>query len=157
MALKSLNDNLALAATYFLSGVNFRASAEHFSRNLELDRDGRPTHLAAITFYFLAAHAAELFLKAALLKRGVDDSQLKQFPCGHHLATLLRDLNHHGVMVTNDTTAIVNGLSNQHQMPAASYIDFIDNGLPTFWPSVAMVFSALDELQLATRVSSHDG
>ena len=80
VALRSLNDNLTLAATYFLSGANFRASAGHLSRNLELDRDGRPTHLAAITFYFLAAQAVELFLKTALLKRGIDDSQLTQFP-----------------------------------------------------------------------------
>lgn len=65
-----MNDNIPLAVAYYINGSNFRVSAERLMEGLDLDSSGRPTKLTAVPLYFLASHAAELFLKAALLKRG---------------------------------------------------------------------------------------
>ena len=64
-----MQDATPLAVAYYMNGINFRMSAENLRSELQLDKDGRPTKLTAVPLYFLASHAAELFLKAALLKR----------------------------------------------------------------------------------------
>jgi len=73
-----MNDDIPLAAAYYINGSNFRLSAEKLMEGLELDASGRPTKLTAVPLYFLASHAAELFLKAALLKRGFAEAKLKK-------------------------------------------------------------------------------
>jgi hypothetical protein len=99
-----MNDNIPLAAAYYINGSNFRASAERLVQGIELDGSGRPTKLTAVPLYFLASHAAELFLKAALLKRGFSEADLKKkHDYRHNLAALLREIEGKGVPVSNDT------------------------------------------------------
>lgn len=149
-----MSDNITLAVAYYMNGVNFRASAEKLMNGLELDDQGRPTRLAAIPLFFLATHAAELFLKAALLKHGVSDSELKKFDYRHNLSALLQLLQHKSVSVSSETTELVNGLSEQHAEHSLRYTVLFDNGKKTYWPPLALVFAALDELLLLTRVGS---
>ncbi len=149
-----MKDNVPLAVAYYLNGADFRASAEQLRSHVELDSDGRPTKLTAIPLYFLASHAAELFLKAALLKRGFPEVQLRKFDYRHNLLALLIELKNKGVSVTDDTTAVVDGLSDQHKKHALKYTVLVDDGEKTFWPPLSLVFLALDELILTTRLST---
>ena len=149
----TMSDNIPVAVAYRLNGANFRASAEVLASALELDRDGRPTKLTAIPLYFLASYAAELYLKAALLKRGFDEPTLrKRF--GHDLDSLLAALQQAGVSVTDETVATVKGLSDQHSKHALRYTVLVDDGKKTYWPPLSLVFSMLDELLLLTRIST---
>ena len=148
-----MNDNVPLVSAYRLNGVNFRASAEVLANTLDLDQDGRPTRLTAIPLYFLASYAAELYIKAALLKRGYDEPTLrKRF--GHDLVSLLSALQQKGVSVTNETVATIEGMCDQHKNHALRYTVLVDNGQKTYWPPLPLVFSMLDELLLLTRVST---
>ena len=122
---------------------------------LELDIDGRPIRLTAMPLYFLASHAAELFLKAALLKRGFEESNLKKFDYRHNLAALLKEIEGKGVPVTATTTTVIRGLSAQHQAHQLRYTVLVDDGKSTYWPPLHLVFSALDELLLLNRISTH--
>src|SRR5438309_1885658 len=150
-----MQNNTPLAVAYYMNGVNFRMSAEQLKATLELDSDGRPAKLTAIPLYFLAFHAAELFLKAALLKRGLDESYLKKYDYRHNLAALLVELQKKGVPVANETVIVINGLSDQHKNHALRYTVLVDDGQKTYWPPLSLVFSMLDELLLLTRVSTH--
>lgn len=155
MHLSRMNDNLQLAVVYYTNGTIFRTSAEKLVEGLDLDTAGRPTTLMAIPLYLLASHAAELFLKAALLKRGFDEATLKTFGIRHNLATLLQELQGKGVPVTEQTVGVVQGLSEQHESHQLRYTVLVDDGSKTYWPPLPLVFIALDELLLLTRISTH--
>ena len=86
---KNMGDSLYLASAYRMTGVNFRPAAETLAVAMETKDDGTPANLTAIPFYFVASHAAELFLKSALLKRGFTESDLKQYDYRHSLNALL--------------------------------------------------------------------
>jgi hypothetical protein len=116
-----MNENIPLAAAYYTNGSIFRVSAEKLMKGLELDGSGRPTKLTAVPLYFLASHAAELFLKAALLKRGFAEASLKKHDYRHNLAALLQEIQNKGVPVTSDTVAVIQGLSGQHQTHQLRY------------------------------------
>lgn len=151
-----MTDNIPLAVAYRLNGVNFRASAEMLGEALELDGSGRPTSLTAIPVYFLASQAAELFMKAALLKRGFSESDLKKkHELRHNLEALLQEIQSKGVPVSAETAAIVAGLSEQHRTHQLRYTVLVDDGTKTYWPPLSIVFAALDELLLLTRISTH--
>lgn len=150
-----MNDNTPLAVAYYMNGANFRMSAEKLAQNLELDTDGRPMKLTAVPMYFLASHAAELFLKAALLKRGTSESDLKKYDYRHNLTALLQELQNKGIPVTKNTVAVIQGLSEQHQTHQLRYTVLADDGKTTYWPPLSLVFTALDELLLLTRISTH--
>jgi hypothetical protein len=150
-----MTDNISLAFAYYTNGTNFRMSAERLAEGLELDAAGRPTKLTAVPLYFLASHAAELFLKAALLKRGLAAPDLKKYDHRHNLAKLLTEVERRGVPVTADTVALIQGLSEQHQTHQLRYTVLLDDGAKTYWPPLRLVFSALDELLLLTRISTH--
>jgi len=110
--------------------------------------------LTAIPLYFLASHAAELFLKAALLKRGFDELDLKKYDYRHNLNSLLSELQKKEVSVTDRCVATIDGLSGQHEKHALRYTVLVDDGNKTYWPPLSSVFSMLDELLLLTRVST---
>lgn len=149
-----MSDNTALALAYRLNGVNFRMSAEKLTEGLDTDDSGRPTKLAAVPLYYLASHAAELLLKAALLKRGFDEPTLRK-NYGHNLTALLNELEKKNVPVTTDTVAVVHGLSEQHREHQLRYTVLVDDGKKTYWPPFALVFAALDELLGLTRILTH--
>jgi hypothetical protein len=150
-----MNDNIPLAVAYYTNGSIFRMSAEKLMEGLELDAAGRPTTLTAVPLYLLASHAAELFLKAGLLKRGFPEASLKQYGYRHNLAALLQEIQNKGVPVTSSTVAVVQGLSEQHESHQLRYTVLLDDGNKTYWPPLPLVFTALDELLMLTRISTH--
>jgi hypothetical protein len=149
------SDPTSLAVAYYLNGASFRACAETIAAGLDLDATGCPTALTAVPLYFLASHAAELFLKAALLKRGFDAAKLMKHDHRHNLAALLEEIQKMSVPVSGETMAVVGGLSEQHRTHQLRYTILVDDGRATYWPPVAAVFAALDEMLLMTRISTH--
>jgi hypothetical protein len=149
-----MTDPIALASAYRLTGVNFRLAAETLAATMELRSDGRPAKLTAIPFCFLVSHAAELFLKSALLKRGFVEGDLKKFDYRHNLNPLLQAVQNKGVTVTPETVALVDGLHQQHQAHALRYTALLDDGPPTYMPPPSLVFGMLDELLMLTRIAT---
>jgi hypothetical protein len=149
-----MTDSMYLASVYRLTGVIFRSAAETLAATLEIKEDGTPAKLTAIPFYFIASHAAELFLKTALLKRGFTESDLKEYDYRHNLNALLAALHGKGVSITQDTVNLINGLHYQHQTHALRYTALVDDGQPTYMPPPSPVFEMLDELLLLTRFST---
>lgn len=149
-----MDDSIPLAVAYRLNGVNFRLSAERLKEGLELDGGGRPTNLTAVPLYYLASHAAELLLKAALLKRGFEEPKLRKPELRHNLAALLDEIRKRGVVISGETTAVIDGLSTQHLEHALRYSVLINDGKVTYWPPLSLVFLALDELLMLTRIST---
>lgn len=150
-----MQEFVPLAVAYYLNGVNFKISARTLADDIEVRDDGRPSKITAIPLYFLASHAAELFLKAALLKRGFPEATLKKFDYRHNLSGLLAEIQEKGLPVTDDTADVVQGLSKAHEKHQLRYTVLVDDGSKTYWPPLAMVFSALDELLLLCRISTH--
>jgi len=146
-----MSDEIYLASIYRLHAVNFRLSAQTLSATMELKSNGTPSKLTAIPFYFLISHATELFLKAALLKRGFTDQDLKKHELRHNLSGLLAALQGKGIPVTLETTSLINGLTPQHLDHSLRYTVLVDNGKKTFWPPPVMLFAMLDELLMLTR------
>lgn len=143
-----------LAIAYYTLGAGFQESARILSGNLKLDADERPASLDGIPFYFLASHAAELYLKAALLKRGIESSEIKQFDYRHNLAALLQKLRDIGVPVSSETCNLLQALSEQHRSHLLRY-DVLHGMHKVSWPPVARVFSTLEELLLCCSLSTH--
>lgn len=150
-----MQDFVPLAVAYYMNGVNFKMSARKLADDIELGKDGRPAKLTAIPLYFLASHAVELFLKAALLKRGFDEAKLKKFDYRHNLSGLLAEIQAKNLPVTDDTVGVVQGLSKQHANHQLRYTVLVDDGTKTYWPPLPIVFDALDELLLLCRISTH--
>ena len=94
-------------------------------------------------------------MKAALLKRGFDASALKNFDYRHNLTALLEEIQGMKVPVTTATRALVHGLSEQHETHQLRYTVFVDDGNRTYCPPLPLVFAALDELLMLTRISTH--
>ncbi len=147
-------DNTVLAVSYYTNGVNFQISAERLRATIELDADRRPQKLTAIPLYFLASHAAELFLKAALLKRGFPECDTRKFEYRHNLEALLHELQQKTVPVSENTKAVIAGLSDQHKHHVLRY-SVLHGEDKTYWPPLDLVFEALDELLMLTRLSTH--
>lgn len=149
-------EGVPLAVTFYMNGVNFRASAERLSQSIDLDEDGRPKQtLASIPMYLLASYAAELFLKASLLKRGLNEKDLKNFNLRHNLSNLMIKLIELGVPVSEPTQNIVKGLSSQHESHDLRYTVLQHLGHNSYFPPIAALFVALEELFSLTRISKH--
>ena len=148
------DDSLYLASIYRIHAAIFVESAKLLAERLEVDPVGTPTTLAAIPVYLLSSHAAELFLKAALLKRGFGDRDLREFNYRHNLGALLDAVQQAGVCVTAETEEMVRGFSTQHEDHSLRYTALVDDRRPTYMPPVVMVFAMLEELLLLTRIST---
>ena len=149
-----MSENTPLAIAYYLNGLNFQSSAELLAKDLELDDRGTPKKVTAVPFFFLMSHAIELYLKAALLKRGFQEAQLKKFDYRHNLGELLSQLKDKGVVVTPETSSVIGGLHEQHKSHALRYTVLSDNGNKTYWPPIHLVIEAAKELFLLTRIST---
>lgn len=148
-----MTDNIALASVYRLTAVNFWESAKKLDTTLEKRDDGSPAKLWAIPFYFLISHAAELFLKSALLKRGFTESDLKKYDYRHNLNSLLEALQNEGVMVSPRTVQIINGLDALHKNHALRYDVLLIDG-KKYWPPTSLMHPILEELLSLTRIST---
>ena len=148
-------DPIMLAVAYRLNGCNFQMSAKKLKRGLKLKEDGSPAKCTAIPLYYLASQAAELYLKAALLKRGMNEELLKKFDYRHNLDKLLHVLQKKGITVTSQTANVVIGLSKQHKNHTLRYNSIVGLEEKLYWPPLDLVFEALDELLLLTKISTH--
>lgn len=149
-----MTDSIYIASIYRMTGVNFWESAKKLDLTMEKQDDGSPAKITASPFYFLVSHAAELFLKSALLKRGWDEQRLKKYDYRHNLDLLLSEVQKIGVSVTPETANLINGLSAQHADHSLRYTALTDNGQKTYLPPPALIHSALEELLLLTRIST---
>ena len=149
-----MTDDIYLASIYRLTGVGFWESAKTIDTTIEKREDGSPKKVTAIPFYFLTSHAAELFLKSALLKRGWDEQRLKKYEYRHNLDSLLSEVQKIGISVTPETVNLITGLSSQHADHSLRYTALVDNGKKTYWPPLDLVHLALEELLSLTRIST---
>ncbi len=147
-------DNNALASCYRLMGVAFWESAKKLEATLEKRDDGSPAKLTAIPFYFLVSHAAELFLKSALLKRGFTENDLKKYDYRHDLNTLLEALQKKGVTITLTTINVINGLHARHKDHSLRYAGSLYDGQKTYWAPASLMHPMLEELLLLTKLST---
>jgi hypothetical protein len=146
-------DPTSLIVAYRLNGANFRASAKNLSNDVEVDGLGCPKKLTAIPVFYLASHAAELYLKAALLKRNIPERDLRKNGVRHNLSALIDLLLCKNAQISSQTLEVIRGLSMQHDKHALRYTVLVDDGMKTYWPPFSIVFSALDELLLLTRTT----
>jgi hypothetical protein len=119
-------DNIPLAFSYRMLGTSFQLSAKTLLPTLETRADGTPVKYTAVPFLYLVSHAAELYLKAALLKRGYGESDLRKFDLRHDLSRLLRALQATGVSVSPETARLIEGLSSQHSAHTLRYTIFLE-------------------------------
>ena len=146
-------DSVYVASIYRITASNFRISAEILAQNIEFDKNGKPKKITAIPLYFLVSHAAELFLKSALLKRGVSEQELKKFDYRHNLKKLLDLVLSKQVPVTDKTIYLLEYLDDQHKRHALRYTALMDDGKKTYLPPIDKLFEMLDELLLLTKLS----
>ncbi len=149
-----MGENVPLASAYRLLGVDFQHSAETLVKTMAIGKTGLPERLTAIPFYFLVSHAAELFLKSALLKRGFREGDLKKYDYRHNLKSLLAALQEKGVAVTPETISLLDGLHEQHRSHALRYSVFVADGKKTYLPPPQALLVMLDELMMLTRIST---
>ena len=147
-----MTDNIVMASKFRLIAVNFWESAKKLDTLLEKRDDGSPAKLTAIPFYFLVSHAAELFLKSALLKRGYTEKELKDH-YGHNLNSLLKALEAKGVTVTPATVEVIDGLQELNENHVLRY-DLRIVPSKKYWTSTNKIHSVLEELLLLTKISS---
>ncbi len=145
------NDYLAI--TYRMTGDIFTDSARTLDKTIEKDANGLPTRLTCIPFYFLVSHATELYLKSALLKRGLKEGDLKKYDYRHNLDALLKEVQSIGLEVSSTTVDLINGLSPQHKNHTLRYTVLVE-GTKTFAPPPSILFPMLEELLLLTRIST---
>lgn len=147
-------DSIALASIYRLTAVNFWESAKKLDESMEKRNDGTPAKLTAIPFYFLISHAAELFLKSALLKRGFAEDELKKYDYRHNLDSLLDALQKKHIVITPETTNLIKNLSLQHKNHSLRYNALIIQNQTTYLPPPKLIHSMLKELLSLTAIST---
>jgi len=147
-----MNDYVVEASTYRNLAVVFWENAKFLEKAFAEKGQTVPRNYLSIPFYFIVSHSIELLLKSALLKRGVSPSELKRLDHRHNLATLLQKVEDNDVPISKLTKRIVNALSDQHKSHALRYMVFLDDGVPTFTPEPDDIYTALDELLMATAL-----
>ena len=146
-------DPIYMASIYRLTAVNFQASAETLSEQFETGANAH-NKITCIPFYFLISHAAELFLKSALLKRGFTEQDLKKHKYRHNLKSLLEELQNKGVKISIESIKLLYALHKQHNEHALRYTALVDDGKASYLPPPKLVFRMLDELLMLTRIST---
>lgn len=149
-----MDDPVVLKSIYRMTAVNFRLSAEVLFKNMELKIDGTPAKYTAIPFYFLTSHSVELFLKAALLKEGVSEKELRNYSYRHNLLALLGRIQSFGLLITPETVSLIEVLSEQHKTHALRYTALLNDGESFYMPRPSLIFKMLDELLLLTHSSA---
>jgi len=146
-------DNVTLAVSYYTYGRFVYNSAKDLCQHLDFEQRSYADLFSLMPFYYLASHAAELFLKAALLKRGFSERDLRKPRLRHDLNALLGELVSKGVPVTDSTRKMIEGLGAQHKTHELRFPDLV-RGISVFLPPPSSVFEMLDELFLLTRTST---
>ena len=149
-----MRDNISAAVACYSNGVVFRKSADILARETETDESGKPkAPLLSIPYYVLVSHAAELFLKAALLKRGFEEEELRKYGYGHDLLALLRKVQEKGIVLSDRTIGTLSGLHQQHKDHTLRYAKFMGDMKLVYFPPFPDISSMLDELFIYTRLN----
>lgn len=150
-----MRDNISAAVACYSNGLVFRKSADILARETETDESGKPkSPLLSIPYYVLVSHAAELFLKAALLKRGFEEAELSKFAYGHDLLALLKEVEGKGIVLSDKTIGTLTGLHHQHKEHTLRYMKFMGDTKLVYFPPFADVSGMLDELFIYTRLNN---
>ena len=131
----------------------FWESVKKLDETLEKRDDGSPAKLSAIPFYYLIAHAVELFLKSALLKRGFEEKKLRHKDYRHNLNVLLKALQEKEITISPQTVELVNSLNLRYSNHTFRY-DLIIGGGKKYWPPTSLMHPMLEELLLLTKIST---
>lgn len=148
------DDGVELASIYRLTAVAFRHNAEIIEKDFSRNNVRIQSSVFSIPYYYLISHACELFLKSALLKRGIDQERLRQYGLRHNLSGMMDELKLLNVRISGKSIFLVIGLSEQHKDSQLRYTALLDDGKATFMPRPAELGKLLDELMLLTRLSS---
>lgn len=151
MSLTARKDNIATAVDCILVATSFRKSAEvldvHNQNPAGIKSRGM---LFLPAFYYLVSHSSELFLKAALLKRGVPEESLKKSSIRHNLVKLCDLLGDNGKNLTQSTKNILKALNMGHTTHYFRYRILIKT--PVYEIPTQEIFNALEELLMSTSL-----
>lgn len=145
-------DSVALASYYRIHATTFIIAAHQLEDASRAKNEALPGNFRSIPFYYLTHHAAELLLKCALLKRGVDQKKLREIGLRHNLRALADDLLKLGGNLSSDAMRLIDAISDQHRDHHLRYEALFEDSRVITPPAEAM-FSALEEILLAGRVS----
>jgi hypothetical protein len=137
----------SLASIYRLTAMNFEASAQRLHASFAADGKVVELNALAVPFYYLVSHAAELYLKAALLKNGATEGELKKRDRGHNLFQLVEDLKNKGATFGKTTDTILTELSDQHRRHLLRYNSMEADDV-VFTPNAEAIFKMLQELHI---------
>lgn len=147
-------DDKSVAIAYYMNGVLFQMSAKTLCKEIEVNEKNIPKKYTGVPFYYLCSHAAELFLKAALLKRGFKQADLKKYDYRHNLGALLKELKNKGLVITKNTELAIEALDKQHKKHILRYTVLLDDGEGALFPPLCCCLEMLDELLSLTRIST---
>lgn len=153
--LSERSEFVADASVYRLTAIAYWESAKVLQKAIEDKGEKVPGNRAAIPYYLLISHAIELFLKCALLKRGVSPEALKKYEFRHDLKTLLEAIEAFKVAITARTREVVMVISPQHKDHVLRYSVFRWDSGPVYVPEPAEIDAVLEELLMIGRISTH--
>jgi hypothetical protein len=144
-------DNIVTASNYRLVATSFWESAKVLYINRTVKSDGHTSLINLPPVYYLVSHACELFLKGALLKRGISEKDLKRQHIRHNLNGLVDALNKAGLDLTEDTKNLINTLSLIHEKHYLRYFLVVNHDMYSI--TMASIEDAMEELLMATRLN----
>lgn len=151
-----MDDNIALASCHRMTAVVYWESAKMLNDSFEARGQTVVGNRMAVPFYYLACHAAEMLPKCALLKRNVLPTELKKHDVRHSLGELLKLVEEKGVPISERSAQLIVSLDRRHKDHALRYSFLMEDSEPVFTPPAQELFSLLDELMLAGRISTFD-
>jgi hypothetical protein len=149
-----VDDNIALASYHRMTAVVYWESAKMLNDSFEARGQPVVGNRMAIPFYYLACHAAEMLLKCALLKRNVLPADLKKQHVRHSLGELLKLVEKKGVPISEKSAQLIVSLDRRHKDHALRYSFLTEESEPVFTPPAQEIFSLLEELMMAGRIST---
>ena len=132
-----------LAGILRWTAMNFVSSSQRLHDSLTDDGFAVELNPLAVPLYYLATHAAELYLKAALLKNGAIEGNVKH----HNISRLVEELKDKGATFSKPTITVLSDLAEQHKRHLLRYNSTNPNDV-VFTPNVEAVFLMLQELQM---------
>jgi hypothetical protein len=149
-----VDDNVALASYHRMTAVVFWESAKMLNDSFEASGQSVVGNRMAVPFYYLACHATEMLLKSALLKRNVLPEDLRKQHVRHGLGELLKLVQKKGVPISDRSAQLILSLDRQHKDHIMRYSFLMEDSQPLFTPPAQAIFSLLDELLMAGRIST---
>lgn len=145
--------SIVSASHYRLVAVSFWESAKILYENRTYTDGCQTSMINMPPFYYLVSHASELFLKSALLKRGVTESDLRKQNVRHNLVKLATILAEKGLHLSENTIELIKVLHPIHEKHYLRYL-FLKPNHEIFRISTADINAALEELLMATKLPS---